>query len=126
MPHAAGFGTAGEDGARQAMTSCSPRIVTAAERPTDAVVHPALWATSLSGANLGSGSKSTRRVNARGARSRAAILAQATALASVYGLDGLTLGRLAIDLGISKGNIVTLFGSKQQLQLAVLDAAVAD
>jgi AcrR family transcriptional regulator len=46
-------------------------------------------------------------------------------ICSTDGLDGLSVGRLAGDLGISKGNITVLFGSKEQLQLATLDAAEA-
>lgn len=75
---------------------------------------------------MGSTGPIADRRNARGARSRAALLTHAIALASVEGLEGLTFGRLASDLGVSKGNIVTLFGTKSKLQLAVLDKAIAD
>jgi AcrR family transcriptional regulator len=44
-------------------------------------------------------------------------------LASVIGLEGLTIGRLADRLGMSKSGLVGRFGSKQQLQLATLDQA---
>jgi len=44
--------------------------------------------------------------------------------ASVVGLDGLTIGRLAADLRLSKAGVVGPFGSKEALQLAVLDRAV--
>ncbi|HLS75418.1 MAG TPA: TetR/AcrR family transcriptional regulator [Nocardia sp.] len=60
---------------------------------------------------------------ARGARSRAAIARRAADVASVEGLDGLSIGRLATDLGISKSGIATLFGSKEALQLAACRAA---
>lgn len=60
----------------------------------------------------------------RGAKARAAVLAQAMRIASVQGLEGLTIGALAADLAISKGNITVLFGDKQALQLRTLDAAV--
>lgn len=59
----------------------------------------------------------------RGDRSRATILARAVNVASTDGLDGLTIGTLASDVGISKGNISVLFGDKEALQLATLDAA---
>lgn len=44
-------------------------------------------------------------------------------LASVIGLEGLTIGRLADRLGMSKSGLVGRFGSKEQLQLATLDEA---
>ncbi len=43
--------------------------------------------------------------------------------ASVGGLDGLTIGGLAAATGHSKSGIATLFGSKERLQLATVDAA---
>jgi AcrR family transcriptional regulator len=65
----------------------------------------------------------TRAVRADGARSRAAILGQAMALASTAGLDGLSIGDLAAATGMSKGGLYAHFGSKQDLQLAVIRAA---
>ncbi|WP_194410225.1 TetR/AcrR family transcriptional regulator [Microbacterium cremeum] len=59
----------------------------------------------------------------RGDESRRAILAHAVDTASVDGLDGLTIGRLADAAGHSKSGVATLFGSKEQLQLAVVAAA---
>ena len=47
----------------------------------------------------------------------------AVQLASVVGLEGLTIGRLADRLGMSKSGLVGRFGSKEQLQLATLDQA---
>jgi AcrR family transcriptional regulator len=44
-------------------------------------------------------------------------------VASVRGLDGLSFGALAADLGLSKAGIQTLFGSKQALQIAVIEHA---
>jgi AcrR family transcriptional regulator len=41
----------------------------------------------------------------------------------VDGLDGLTIGRLATELGMSKSGVLGHFGSKEELQLAVVDAA---
>lgn len=57
------------------------------------------------------------------AGSRAQTLAAAVELASVVGLEGLTIGRLADRLGMSKSGLVGRFGSKEQLQLATLDQA---
>ncbi len=53
----------------------------------------------------------------RGQRSRDAILEQAVALASVDGLEGLTLGRLAGATGLSKSGFFAHWQSKEQLQL---------
>jgi AcrR family transcriptional regulator len=53
------------------------------------------------------------------------VLVRAIEVASTQGLEGLTFGRLAADLGISKGHLASLFSSKQALQLATLDAAMA-
>ncbi len=60
----------------------------------------------------------------RGRKARGAILDLATKVASVHGLQGLTIGSLAADLGISKGNITVLFGDKESLQVHTLDRAV--
>ncbi|MDT7725598.1 MAG: hypothetical protein QOI21_2174 [Actinomycetota bacterium] len=59
----------------------------------------------------------------RGARSRRAIVRHAVDVASLEGLNGLSLGRLAIDLGISKSGVQTLFGTKENLQVAVAESA---
>lgn len=59
----------------------------------------------------------------RGAQSRRTIARHAVDVASLDGLDGLSFGRLATDLGVSKGGIQTLFGTKENLQVAVAEAA---
>ncbi|HET9103784.1 MAG TPA: TetR/AcrR family transcriptional regulator [Solirubrobacteraceae bacterium] len=64
-----------------------------------------------------------RRSATEVAGSRAETLAAAVALASVVGLEGLTIGGLADRLGMSKSGMVGRFGSKQQLQLATLEQA---
>jgi AcrR family transcriptional regulator len=61
---------------------------------------------------------------ARGDRARAQILECSAALASIEGLDGLSLGRIAQAAGVGKGNIQVLFGDKEALQLATLDRAM--
>lgn len=63
------------------------------------------------------------RRRARGDASRRAVLERATDLASTDGLDGLTIGRLAETSGLSKSSIATLFGGKEGLQLATVEAA---
>jgi AcrR family transcriptional regulator len=60
---------------------------------------------------------------ADGRRTRAAILERAAALATVNGLDGLTIGVLADELGMSKSGLYTHFKSKEALQLATIDEA---
>ncbi len=60
---------------------------------------------------------------ARGDASRRAILDRATQLASIEGLDGVTIGALASASGRGKSSIATLFGDKEHLQLATIDAA---
>ena len=62
---------------------------------------------------------------ARGGRSRAAVLERSVQLASRDGLEGLTIGALAADLGVHKSSVHALFGSKAELQLATLSAARA-
>jgi len=59
----------------------------------------------------------------RGDESRRTVLTHAVQSATVDGLEGLTIGRLADASGHSKSGIATLFGSKEQLQLAVVSAA---
>jgi AcrR family transcriptional regulator len=60
----------------------------------------------------------------RGEKARARVLARSTVIASTDGLEGLTIGRVAVDAGISKSNITVLFGDKEALQLATLERAV--
>jgi AcrR family transcriptional regulator len=62
---------------------------------------------------------------ARGQRSRNAILERSVQMASQHGLEGLTIGALAADLGVHKSSVHALFGSKEELQLATLAAARA-
>jgi AcrR family transcriptional regulator len=59
----------------------------------------------------------------RGAATRTAILDRGVDLASVEGLEGLTIGRLASELEMSKSGLFAHFGSKQDLQLAIVEAA---
>jgi AcrR family transcriptional regulator len=60
---------------------------------------------------------------AKGARTRESILRVAVNLASVEGLEGLTIGRLADELKMSKSGLFAHFGSKEELQLATVDMA---
>lgn len=55
---------------------------------------------------------------------RAAVLERAVHIASLEGLEGLTLGRLSLDTGFQKSALQSLFGTKEQLQLAIVAHAV--
>ena len=59
----------------------------------------------------------------KAARTRQEILALAADIASAEGLEGLTIGRLAAELRMSKTGIFAHFGSKEELQLATVDQA---
>jgi len=65
----------------------------------------------------------SRRIGGKGADTRATILSRALDIASVDGLEGLTIGRLATELKMSKSGVFAHFGSKQELQLATVAAA---
>jgi AcrR family transcriptional regulator len=65
----------------------------------------------------------TRKPRSDGERSRAAILREAAKLATVEGIDGLSIGRLASAVGMSKSGLFAHFGSKEELQLATIAAA---
>jgi len=60
---------------------------------------------------------------AKGERTRESILRAATDLASLEGLEGLTIGRLADELKMSKSGLFAHFGSKQELQVATVEMA---
>jgi AcrR family transcriptional regulator len=64
-----------------------------------------------------------RRSAAAVAETRTAVLESAVDRASVEGLEGLTLGALAGEVEMRKSSLFSLFGSKQDLQLATLRAA---
>ncbi len=57
---------------------------------------------------------------ARGVASRVSILDEAVQLASTDGLEGLTLSMLADRLRVPKSSVHAAFGSKQDLQVAIL------
>ncbi|HEX2123031.1 MAG TPA: TetR/AcrR family transcriptional regulator [Thermoanaerobaculia bacterium] len=59
----------------------------------------------------------------KGQRTRQSILERAVDVASLEGLEGLTIGRLADELGMSKSGLFAHFGSKEELQIAAIDAA---
>jgi len=64
-----------------------------------------------------------RKRRSDGERSRNAILREAGRLATVEGITGLSISRLAEAVGMSKSGLFAHFGSKQELQIATIDAA---
>lgn len=60
---------------------------------------------------------------ARGDATRRTVLAHAVDLASLEGLDQLSIARIAEAAGIGKSSVATLFGSKERLQLAAVETA---
>src|SRR5207245_9056701 len=72
-------------------------------------------------------SRSSARARAvsKGAETRETILAHALGLATRIGFEGLTIGRLAEDLRMSKSGLFAHFRSKEALQLAILRMAGA-
>jgi AcrR family transcriptional regulator len=65
----------------------------------------------------------TRRPRADGERSRRTILRAAANLATIDGLEGISIGNLAAHIGMSKSGLYAHFGSKQELQLATVETA---
>lgn len=61
-------------------------------------------------------------VTEKGNATRELILARAYELAQESGLEGLSIGTVAISVGMSKSGVFAHFGSKEQLQLAVLES----
>ena len=66
-----------------------------------------------------------RRRRSDGERSRKAILREAGQLATIEGISGLSLFRLAGAVGMSKSGLFAHFGSKEELQVATIEAARA-
>ena len=69
--------------------------------------------------------KRPRTPRSDGIRTRQAILDEAARLATVEGLEGLSLARLAGQVGMSKSGLFAHFGSKEELQIATVERATA-
>ncbi|ANW65378.1 TetR family transcriptional regulator [Mycobacterium sp. djl-10] len=69
---------------------------------------------------------SPRRSVADAQVTRSRILDRAAEIASEEGLDGITIGRLAEELGMSKSGVHKQFGTKEMLQISTLDKAFVD
>jgi AcrR family transcriptional regulator len=61
----------------------------------------------------------------KGQASRATILHTAAKLATTKGLDGLSIGDLAAEVGMSKSGLYAHFKSKEELELATIETAAA-
>jgi AcrR family transcriptional regulator len=61
----------------------------------------------------------------KGQASRATILLTAAKLATTKGLDGLSIGDLAAEVGMSKSGLYAHFKSKEELELATIETAAA-
>lgn len=70
--------------------------------------------------------KSTEPDLGKGDKTRQHILDVAVDVASAEGLEGLTIGKLASTMGMSKSGLYAHFGSKEELQLAVVEVARAN
>jgi AcrR family transcriptional regulator len=62
----------------------------------------------------------------KGAATREVIVSRALEIAAKRGLDALTIGMLAEATGMSKSGVFAHFGSREDLQLAVLDGAARE
>ena len=67
--------------------------------------------------------KAIKGAGAKGERTRSAILETAVHISSAEGLEGLTIGRLATELSMSKSGLFAHFGSKEELQIATVETA---
>ncbi|HEY4897817.1 MAG TPA: TetR/AcrR family transcriptional regulator [Solirubrobacteraceae bacterium] len=77
----------------------------------------------MSAARVERTERPARRRRSDGERSRSAILREAAQLATVEGIGGLSIARLADAVGMSKSGLFAHFGSKEELQLATIEAA---
>lgn len=61
----------------------------------------------------------------KGEETRTAVIDRALSLASELGLEGVTIGVLADEVGLSKSGLFAHFKSKEALQVAILDEAAS-
>ncbi|SMD23490.1 TetR/AcrR family transcriptional regulator [Kibdelosporangium aridum] len=69
---------------------------------------------------------SPRRSAAEARHTKDSILTTALDIASLDGLEGVTIGRLATELAMSKSGVLNHFSTKQTLQLAAVHRVIAD
>lgn len=77
----------------------------------------------MTNVNSANPERGARRRRSDGERSRNAILREAGQLATVEGINGLSISRLADAVGMSKSGLFSHFGSKEELQVATIEAA---
>ena len=65
----------------------------------------------------------TQTATSKGAATRDSIVARAYDIARASGVEGLSIGPLAAAVGMSKSGVFAHFGSREDLQLAVLEEA---
>lgn len=68
---------------------------------------------------------SPRNSQTAAAETRHRVVGEAVDRSSVEGLEGITIGKLATSLGMSKAGVIGIFGDKEQLQLAAIEEAIA-
>jgi AcrR family transcriptional regulator len=72
---------------------------------------------------MAEGKTPKKQTRAPGDRARARVVEQAAQLATIEGIEGISIGRLADATGLAKSSVYALFGSKEELQLATINAA---
>jgi AcrR family transcriptional regulator len=72
---------------------------------------------------MAEGKTPKKQTRAPGDRGRARVVEQAAQLATIEGIEGISIGRLADATGLAKSSVYALFGSKEELQLATINAA---
>lgn len=65
-----------------------------------------------------------RRSRQEAEQTRTSIVERAVDVGSVEGLEGMSIGRLGNDLGLSKSGVIGHFGSKENLQMAAVEAGI--
>ncbi len=81
---------------------------------------PSTIASATAGTNPAAAAKSATRALHKGQHTRAVILDAALGLASHVGLEGLSIGALAEVTQMSKSGVFAHFGSREELQIAVI------
>src|SRR5262245_16946692 len=105
------------------LVTCMTRIPFESEHDRSCFSQSTTDRANLSRMDSSATAARTRRPRADGERSRRAILRAAANLATIDGLEGLSIGNLAAHIGMSKSGLYAHFGSKEELQLATVETA---
>jgi len=81
---------------------------------------PASTSTTAAVTRCPDSARASPRVAAKGRQTKAAIVDQALRMAAQVGLEGLSIGALADAMGMSKSGVFAHFGSREELQIAVV------